>query len=454
MNIGDRPIKTVVVYTPYQWEHVLVSIRISRPLHEAGMQILQGNKLMEIHPEYVDQADAVLIQREFPENLEIYQEILKLARDKKKPVIYEIDDLLFDLPDSHLDSSSHYYTPALFAMLRAVIEADLVTTSSVALRDYLLAFNENTTILANYLDDELWRLPALNQPQRQVEKTGSTIIVGYMGTNTHHPDLQMITPLLMRLLDRYGDLLSLRFWSAEPPDVLRSRPQVEWNSFKTNSYAEFAAYFCKQTCDIFVAPLLDNTFNRCKSAIKFLEYSALGIPGVYSRIGPYETVVQDGQNGFLAGSEAEWEKCLVELIESSELRAKLGQNAFQTVSRDWRLSDHAGEWTAAYEQAWHSAQDVAATTKRQPYLATYIAIANQVRGWQNKMYDQLIQRDQLIQSLQTQLAEQENQNISLQERYAAQDSFIKSNIGSRVWRWLQAARRIKQRLLGQVNDQT
>ena len=30
--------------------------------------------------------------------------------------------------------------------------------------------------------------------------------------------------------------------------------------------------------DLLVAPLIDNEFNRCKSNIKFLEFSALGIP--------------------------------------------------------------------------------------------------------------------------------------------------------------------------------
>jgi hypothetical protein len=30
--------------------------------------------------------------------------------------------------------------------------------------------------------------------------------------------------------------------------------------------------------DLLIAPLVDNPFNRCKSNIKWLEFSALGIP--------------------------------------------------------------------------------------------------------------------------------------------------------------------------------
>src|SRR4030065_1484056 len=131
--MNDRRINSVVVYSPYQWEHALMTLRINRPLQQAGIELLRGNHYMDIHPEYVCQADAVLLQREFPENLEVYEEILTRARAEHKPVIYEIDDLLFELPESHIDYPTHYYSPALFAMLRAVIEADLVTTSTTPL---------------------------------------------------------------------------------------------------------------------------------------------------------------------------------------------------------------------------------------------------------------------------------------------------------------------------------
>ncbi|MBN2148045.1 MAG: glycosyltransferase, partial [Anaerolineales bacterium] len=373
MNV--QPIRSVVVYSPYQREHALVTLRIARPLQQAGVQLVHGNQSMDIHPEYVSQADAVLLQREFPENLEVYEQILARARAEKKPVIYEIDDLLFELPENHLDYATHYYSPALFAMLRAVIEADLVTTSAAPLQEYLQAFNPKTVLLPNYLDDQLWKLRTQEDLTGQAGAAENRVIIGYMGTNTHQPDLEIIAPLLAQLLDHYGERLRLRFWSAEPPQVLRSHPQVEWKPVKLSSYAEFAAYFSQQNCDLFVAPLIDTKFNRCKSAIKFLEYSALGIPGVYSRTAPYQAVIEDGQNGFLADTEQEWKRRLAELIDSAELRARMGAKAMSTVQRDWLLSQHAGEWASAYQNAYLTAQDETERQARQRYLATFVAIA-------------------------------------------------------------------------------
>ena len=39
--------------------------------------------------------------------------------------------------------------------------------------------------------------------------------------------------------------------------------------------------------DFAVAPLVKNKMNLCKSFIKYLDYSALGLPGIYSNISPY-----------------------------------------------------------------------------------------------------------------------------------------------------------------------
>jgi glycosyltransferase involved in cell wall biosynthesis len=424
---------------------VLVTLRITRPLQQAGIRLLRGNECMDIHPETVEEADAVLIQREFPENLEVYEQILRRARARRKPVLYEIDDQLFELPEDHVDFHNHYYSPALFAMLRAVIEADVVTTSTAPLRDYLQAFNTNVYLLPNYLDDQLWSLRSPSQSPIARTENPERVVIGYMGTDTHRPDLELITPLLRRLLERYGNRLGMRFWSAEPPAELRSYSQVEWDPLKLHDYKEFAAYFSRQNCDLFIAPLVDSPFNRSKSAIKFLEYSTLGIPGVYSRTAPYEAVVKNGENGFLAGNDMEWEQRLVELIESPDLRARMGQQALQMVKNEWLLSDHAQEWAITYQHALRIAQDESAGQARQGYLNTFVAIANQVRGWQNKMYDQLLQRDHELQNLRTSLAEQERLNSLLREQAAAQEAYLQQIGKSRGWKLLEAARRIRSR---------
>ena len=420
-----------------------MTLRLTRPLQQAGIKVLQGNDCMDIHPEYVSQADAVVIQRDFSANLEMYEQILSRAHAEQKPVIYEIDDQLFELPEDHIDYPTHYYSPALFAMLRTVIEADLVTTSTDSLKEYLLPFNPHIEVIPNYLDDRLWALRSPGQLSPASGDSQNPVVIGYMGTNTHQPDLVSIAPVLGRLLDHYGDRLRMRFWGTEPPEPLRSRPQVEWHAIQMHSYAEFAAYFSQQSCDIFVAPLIDSPFNHCKSSIKFLEYSALGIPGVYSHTVPYQ-VVRDGENGYLAGTEQEWEHHLVELIESPELRSRMGLVALKTVQSQWLLSQNAMRWATAYQSALTRAKDAQFNQLRQGYLDVFVAVANQVRGWQNHIFNQLIERDQKIKFLQDSSLAQQEQIVNLQTKATAQEAYLQHIAQSRGWKLLETARRLKR----------
>ena len=58
---------------------------------------------------------------------------------------------------------------------------------------------------------------------------------------------------------------------------------------------------------------------------------SLGIPAVMSPVGVNPEIVSDGENGFLADSEDEWFEKLSRLIESPELRSKLGKAGQKTV---------------------------------------------------------------------------------------------------------------------------
>jgi len=278
----------LVIYTPDPWTSACAHLRAIGPAyHEgAGIQILEGTRWQDDSPlVFPDEADAVLVQRNFPGQTELYERVVGWARSNGKPIIYELDDLLIELPEEHPERD--YYADERVWMLQALMDADAVIVSTVPLAEYARRFNANVWVLPNYLDDRIWKMA-----QKASGRKSSPVVIGYMGgvTKTHIPDLALITPVFLRLLRRYRDKISLRFWGVLPPE-LEDHPNVEFRVEKFPSYIEFAQYFSRQNSDIFVAPLCNNLFNRCKSPIKFIEYSALGIPGVYSRIAPYEGVV-------------------------------------------------------------------------------------------------------------------------------------------------------------------
>jgi GT2 family glycosyltransferase len=232
-------------------------------------------------------------------------------------------------------------------ILQALTDVDLVTVSTRPLQEYVLPYNPNVVVLPNYLNDDLWRL----RPPVPFVVNKDIVVIGYMGGTTHMPDIDMIVPALLELDRRHPGKLLFRFWGIQPPIALRSAPNVQWSSADSPSYPGFAKFFQGQTADIFIGPLRDNLFNVCKSPIKYFEYSALGAPGIFSRIPPYSSVIEDGFNGLLASSLSDWTEALNRLIEDSELRLMIARNAQENIRSNWLLSNNAERWLEVYTMA-------------------------------------------------------------------------------------------------------
>ncbi len=377
----------IVFFTPYGWQSAMVQLRMAGPAAAAGMEVLVGSDIEHFAPERIQNAGLVVIQRDFVRRQEWYRQVMDLARAHGKPVVFEIDDWLLALPEQHPDRKSHYYSSALFPMLTALLEADAVTTPSPVLAQELRRYNSRVYVLPNFLDDRIWRLP----PPAPPTQAAGRLVVGYMGGGSHTPDLEAAAPALQTFLDSMAaanQAVTLRFWGARPPGLLLERPEVERTPLALYDYPRFAEYFQAQKVDIFIAPLEDNLFNACKSPIKFLEYSAMGVPGVYSRVAPYEQVIQNGYNGFLVETQAEWLEALQELASSPQRRYEVGLQAQQTVRQGWLLSQHAGLWRETYAEIQAQSEQAGANTALQIH-ETWLSLSKQLQTWQAQLQQNL-----------------------------------------------------------------
>jgi glycosyltransferase involved in cell wall biosynthesis len=103
--------------------------------------------------------------------------------------------------------------------------------------------------------------------------------------------------------------------------------------------------------DIGIAPVTDSHFNQSKSNIKWLEYSALGVPSVCSKVYPYATSIEHGVTGFLASNDDEWYRALKSLVESAELRQQIGRAAFDHVWREYAPDQCVPAWERVIAEA-------------------------------------------------------------------------------------------------------
>lgn len=375
-------IKTVAAYTTAPWDHALAVLRIVAPLRKAGIDPIHSNPGGQIDPDKVSQADLVLIQRDFPIHLREYERVVSLARAQSKPVVLDLDDWLLELPERHPDRINHHYAAGLFPILRAIMEADAVTVSTPELAERVNSLNPNTLVLPNYIDEALWKL----QPRRTSNDPSHPITIVYMGGDSHAPDFEPVVPLLVDLLLSYGERLVFETIGMQPVPALRELPNVKVIPFQFDYY-HYAEFVQGQHFDLAIAPLADNTFNRCKSSMKYLEYSALGIPGVYSRIPPYAGIVTHGINGLLASDIPEWRQAIVRLIEDAALRVEIGAAAQQSVLQHWLLGENASQWQQAYQIASnHSGQEKSHATLP---LSLFAELTRQNRLWEQELESQL-----------------------------------------------------------------
>ena len=167
-----------------------------------------------------------------------------------------------------------------------------------------------------------------------------------MGSPTHGQDLELVEDVLFRLQDRFGAAVEFIFWGCAGSRLSELGRVIPFD----DSYASFLKILGEVHFDIGLAPLVDNAFNRCKSNIKWLEYSAHARAGVFSNLDPYRDSVEHGKTGMLVGnSTQEWLGALEYLITHPTERKALGRAARKKAFARFGLSKSLHRYLEIYK---------------------------------------------------------------------------------------------------------
>jgi glycosyltransferase involved in cell wall biosynthesis len=275
-----------------------------------------------------------VVQRYFP--LGETRTILDRMLSSGKPVCYDIDDFLLEVPRTHpLFHNFQRTAPFIRDFLPAV---DLITVTTDSLRERINAFNSNTVTIPNLIDESTVS-PAT--PASDPAKT----VIAYMGSPTHGQDLELIGDVLFRIRNKFGSAVEFVFWGCAGTRLAELGRVVPFD----DSYASFLKTLGKVHFDIGLAPLVDNAFNRCKSNIKWLEYSAYAKAGVYADLEPYRGSVEHGKTGLLAGQDPrEWLDALEYLITHPAERQAMGRAARKDAFARFGLSKGVHRYLEVY----------------------------------------------------------------------------------------------------------
>lgn len=258
--------------------------------------------------------------------------IAMLFRKEGKKIVFDIDDLIWEIQE---DNSS-YGTYAPGSEGRAVVtdivrEVDYVTCTNNFLKNGIASYckvsHDKIQVFPNYIDLDLYSWH--EQPRDK-----HTVRIGYFGSSSHFNDLASTNfrTALDKLMGEYPNLEFVTI-GAMLADCKKKYGQRYITDFGHQDIYTWVKMFPEKLgeIDIFAVPLIDNTYCRAKSGIKFLEMSSTARPGVWSDIRQYQELVSNGKNGFLANTAQDWYNGLKTLIDNQKARRQMGASALKTV---------------------------------------------------------------------------------------------------------------------------
>lgn len=220
-------------------------------------------------------------------------------------------------------------------------KSDMVTCTTDILRQEFLKLNPNVVVLPNLINKNFFpEKPDFNKKEFRI---------GWQGGASHYEDLYMIKDVVKEVLTKHSDIKFCYFGDMRFTGLFKDSPQdqIEWHPWVNhNTYPYKLALM---NLDVGLCPLVDNVFNRNKSAIKWMEYSMFDIATVASDIPPYSPVITNGQDGLLVKDDA-WVDAIFDLYSNSEKRKKIARNAYENVMANHNIETKAHLWVDAYQK--------------------------------------------------------------------------------------------------------
>jgi len=235
-----------------------------------------------------------------------------------KFLIYYIDDDLMNLPETVSSYSRAFVLTAREYIPRIVSKAHVLWTNSPVIADNYGRYCKRTACV---------NAPAPVPESLPERKADGKVSILFAGSLDHTQILRdLLEDALIRVLDRYCGMVSLYILGANP-GFAKTYPQIKLIPYEPD-FQKYRQSVIDIGADIGLAPLPDAQFFHSKYYNKYLEYSTLGIAGIYSDVLPYSLVVKDCFNGILTVNTPEaWFDAICRLVEDEDLRKHVCENS-------------------------------------------------------------------------------------------------------------------------------
>jgi len=247
------------------------------------------------------------------------------------PYVYYTDDN-FWLLDPRTPIGRHYARRSVRRQLEEVVSgAAQVVVSTQPLAQYVSSFNPAVVHLDAAVNLDKYLPPLPRDPER--------VVMGFAGSIGRRLDLDAAAEVFLSALERHPNL-HLEVIGPEVPALAHERvttfPYLD-------DYEAYIAFQRGRRWDIGLAPLRGAPVQEYKTDVKYREYGAQGIAGIYQVMRPYAHI-RHGETGMLASTPEEWAEAIDRLVTEPELRERIARQARADIEARYALPVVVERW--------------------------------------------------------------------------------------------------------------
>jgi glycosyltransferase involved in cell wall biosynthesis len=244
---------------------------------------------MVFDPRWYTNVKCVKVQRQASSDQREFIKYLKSIQSQHGfKLIYEVDDVVFreDIPDYNKFKFAFDNDEIRNNCIEIINLCDEVTVTCDYMRKL---YQERTgkkeiTVIPNFVPyswmghqynkNRIWNNYDKNKKKPRILYTGSGAHYDVDNKNGGIDDFSHVIDLVRKTVDKYQWV----FVGSFPPPLLPlvQVKKIEFHNWQ--SLADYPDFINNLNAQVMIAPLLDNSFNRSKSDIKFIEACVLGLP--------------------------------------------------------------------------------------------------------------------------------------------------------------------------------
>lgn len=197
----------------------------------------------------------------------------------------------------------------------------------IATVDHILVYNDLLEIDMHRFNNAVINFPVNvnleHFKSKRLKQDGQIIRIGYAGSESKLPFFDPVFRALEKIMAEY-DHIQLYFKGIELPETFQAyASRIECSKYLFD-YRKYAKELAQANCHIMISPLGNTRYINSKCPNKYLEITAAGAVGIYSKNQLYEKVITNGYNGLLVDNmEEHWIHAFEQLINDHSLRKEM-----------------------------------------------------------------------------------------------------------------------------------